>query len=88
MSGHSHNLEYFVNHKKNYLVIGGGGGLKQPLREKGRRKYRDEIDNNFKPLYFYLILNRRGDDLSVTVRGIDLNFVFSERLITTIRMEK
>jgi 3',5'-cyclic AMP phosphodiesterase CpdA len=87
LSGHSHNLEYFINMDKNYLVIGGGGGLKQPLYEKGYRKYSDEIENNFKPVYFYILLKRKGNDLTITSRGLNRDFILFDSHITTIHAD-
>ncbi|HVF98172.1 MAG TPA: metallophosphoesterase, partial [Flavisolibacter sp.] len=33
LSGHSHNFEHYKVQGKDFLVIGGGGGLRQPLRQ-------------------------------------------------------
>ncbi len=75
ISGHSHNLEFFTdNFKKNYLVIGGGGGLSQPLHLPGKRLYGDLIPQDTKPVYFYLIAERKGNSLVLSARGLQRDF--------------
>jgi predicted phosphodiesterase len=76
MTGHSHNLELFRHKDKYFLVIGGGGGLKQPLYKKGSRKWRDAIDDNEKPLYFYIYIKKEAGKLIVTARGFKKDFKF------------
>jgi UDP-2,3-diacylglucosamine pyrophosphatase LpxH len=76
MTGHSHNLEMFKHKDKTFLVIGGGGGLKQPLCKKEYRKWRDALDDNIKPLYFYIIVKRKAGKLIVTARGFKKDFKF------------
>jgi predicted MPP superfamily phosphohydrolase len=74
LSGHSHNLELFNINHKSFLVLGGGGGLKQPLYEGNQQKYDDLIGQNLKPLYFYIILERKGNQLIVKIRGVKKDF--------------
>lgn len=75
LSGHSHNLEYFKNNPNKYfLVLGGGGGLTQPLRLPGKRLYTDLIQQNHKPLYFYVTILRTGNTLSLQARGLKKDF--------------
>ena len=50
ISGHSHNLEYFNFQDRRFLVIGGGGGLKQPLKTGTQQEYSDLINQKDKPL--------------------------------------
>lgn len=75
LSGHSHNLEYFKNNPNKYfLVLGGGGGLTQPLRLPGKRFYTDLIQQNNKPLYFYVTISRTGNILNLKARGLKKDF--------------
>jgi Icc-related predicted phosphoesterase len=76
MTGHSHNLEMFEHNDKTFLVIGGGGGLKQPLLKKEYRRWRDALDDNIKPLYFYINVKRKAGKLIVTARGFKKDFEF------------
>jgi hypothetical protein len=79
ISGHSHNLEYFSeNNGKQFLIIGGGGGIEQPLIPPGERKYYDLINQDVKPLYFYLIIERQGNCLNLIARGFKEDFRFFE----------
>lgn len=75
ISGHSHNLEFFSKDSKKYfLVIGGGGGLTQPLYSGEKRSYKDLIRQDEKPVYFYLVTERIGDSLHLFVRGLEKDF--------------
>lgn len=78
ISGHSHNLEYFTKESKHFFVIGGGGGLHQGVLKKEKRKWHDMIEEDAKPLYFYVIVQRKGDNLKLIVRGIKKDFKFFE----------
>jgi hypothetical protein len=85
ISGHSHNLEYFSDSPgKHFLVTGGGGGIKQPLIPLSKRKYVDLIDQDVKPLYFYLIIERKNNKLQLTIRGFKKDFRFFELNIGTV----
>lgn len=84
LSGHSHNLEYFDQKSKKFLVIGGGGGLKQPLKSEKDRTWKDLISEEDKPLYFYLNIVRKGDKLKVFTRGMKKDFKFFDMSITVI----
>jgi hypothetical protein len=70
ITGHSHNLEYFKGKNgKQFLVIGGGGGISQPLYEGSKEKYHDLIDQAVKPRFFYIKLQRKGSDIEVRISG-------------------
>lgn len=70
ISGHSHNLEYFADpNNKHYLVIGGGGGIAQPLNKGVDVKYKDLIKQEEKPLFFYLVLQRNGNAIEIRILG-------------------
>jgi predicted MPP superfamily phosphohydrolase len=79
ISGHSHNLEYFSDSTgKHFLVIGGGGGIAQPLIPLDERIYHDLLDQDVKPLYFYLLIEKNGNCLKLTARGFKKDFSFFE----------
>ncbi len=70
VTGHSHNLEYFAGKNgKRYLVIGGGGGLEQPVYSGSKEKHPDLIPQGDKPRFFYLVVQRRGNMLDLFIRG-------------------
>lgn len=70
ITGHSHNLELFDGTKgKRFLVIGGGGGIDQPLFTGKKAKYMDLTGLFFKPRYFYLVVRRNDKNLELTIKG-------------------
>jgi predicted MPP superfamily phosphohydrolase len=79
ISGHSHNLEYFSNSiGKHFLVIGGGGGIAQPLIPMDKRKHEDLLNQDAKPLYFYLVIEKNGNCLRLIAKGFKKDFSFFE----------
>lgn len=78
ISGHSHNLEHFTK-EKDFLVVGGGGGLYQGILEKNEERYENQICPDFHLRFFYLLIERNEDKLTVTVKG--LNFDNTEKWI-------
>lgn len=64
ITGHSHNFEHFKKGGKDFLVIGGGGGLHQPLRT-GADCLADEA-SGYKPNFHYLTVKRNGQELKVS----------------------
>jgi hypothetical protein len=89
ISGHSHNLEYFSESTgKHFLVIGGGGGIEQPLISVRKREYFDLIDQDLKPLYFYLIIEKKGNSLNLIARGFKKDFRFFDLDIGSIKVDK
>ena len=64
LSGHSHNFEHYQREGKNLLVIGGGGGLFQPLQTgKG---ILDDLAPDYKPMFHYITVKRSDKQLQVT----------------------
>ena len=56
------------------MVIGGGGGLTQPLLSPGKRAYTDILLQDKKPLYFYLVIQRIGNHIYMETRGMQKDF--------------
>lgn len=76
VSGHSHNLEYFkIREGKHCLVIGGGGGIDQPLYTGTAQKQKDLIEQEIKPRFFYLVLQRSSGNLEMVIRGFSRELV-------------
>jgi UDP-2,3-diacylglucosamine pyrophosphatase LpxH len=63
ISGHSHSFEHFNVSGKNFLVIGGGGGLHQPLDTSSTSI--PDLARNFKPLFHYVRIRRQGTSLII-----------------------
>ncbi|HTK18016.1 MAG TPA: metallophosphoesterase [Mucilaginibacter sp.] len=71
VSGHSHNFEHFVENGKHFLVIGGGGGLYQPLYAK---EVSHDWATSYKPAFHYLLIRRYNDSLQVLSRRLKPDF--------------
>ncbi len=71
ISGHSHNFERFNVEGKYFLVIGGGGGLHQPLNTNA--KFHD-LSSDYKPMFHYLEIKRDNDTLQVLSRQLKPDF--------------
>ncbi len=63
LSGHCHAFEHFKVKGKDFMVIGGGGGLRQPLR-KGIGTLAD-LAEDYKPMFHYITVNIIDDYLQV-----------------------
>lgn len=63
LSGHAHAFEHFQVKGKDFLVIGGGGGLMQRLRT-GIGTLTD-LAENYKPMFHYITVASAGDHLQV-----------------------
>ena len=72
VSGHSHNYERFKVKDKYFLVIGGGGGLHQPL--KANNDLMNDLSADYKPAFHYLNISRIKDKLEVTSRKLKPDF--------------
>lgn len=63
VSGHSHGFEHYQVSGKDFLVIGGGGGLHQPLREGADAL--PDLATEYKPLFHYITVKRSSAGLHV-----------------------
>ncbi|GAB2571229.1 metallophosphoesterase family protein [Spirosoma areae] len=64
ITGHSHAFERYEFEGKTFLVIGGGGGLRQPLNTSPSRL--PDLATNYKPMFHYLAVRREGEGLALT----------------------
>lgn len=55
LSGHAHALEHFNENGKDFLVIGGGGGIQQPLKVGSNARFKDKYDSTNKKRMFHFI---------------------------------
>lgn len=55
MTGHSHAFEHFNKDGKDFVVIGGGGGIHQPLREGDSLK---DLARDYKPMFHFVTMTR------------------------------
>jgi hypothetical protein len=71
ISGHVHNYERFLRDGKVYLVAGGGGGPRAPLREGARRRHTDDLFSGGRIRDFhYLRFRPAAESVEVEVRGL------------------
>jgi len=82
LSGHCHAYEHYKVEGKDFLVIGGGGGLKQPLRQ-GIGTLAD-VALDYKPLFHYVTVETQGDALQVTSYHIKKDFSGFEEGVKTV----
>jgi UDP-2,3-diacylglucosamine pyrophosphatase LpxH len=71
ITGHSHNYEQFKYMGKDFLVIGGGGGLTQPLSKENKLT---DISSSYKPQFHYLVVQRNQQTLCLTSRYLKDDF--------------
>ncbi|RZA01961.1 MAG: metallophosphoesterase [Sphingobacteriaceae bacterium] len=71
LTGHSHNFERFKVQGKDFLVIGGGGGLHQPLLTAF---VTPDLEPKYKPAFHYLQVSREGDKLNILSRQLKTDF--------------
>jgi UDP-2,3-diacylglucosamine pyrophosphatase LpxH len=81
ITGHSHAFERYEFEGKTFLVIGGGGGLRQPLNTSPSRL--PDLAASYKPMFHYLAVRRKGDGLALTsyclhsdFSGFDMGYEF------------
>ncbi len=72
VSGHSHNFEYFHREGKDFVVVGGGGGLHQPMVKPSNR-IPDEA-KGYNPMFHYLTIKRDGGHLMVCSHRLKEDF--------------
>jgi UDP-2,3-diacylglucosamine pyrophosphatase LpxH len=72
ITGHAHDFEHFKIKGKDFLVIGGGGGLHQPLSNSANKL--PDLSMDYKPLFHYLSVKRVADELSVTSHFLSTDF--------------
>lgn len=72
LSGHCHAFEHYKVGGKDFMVIGGGGGLRQPLRQ-GIGTLTD-LAIEYKPMFHYITIRRSADHLHVTSLHLKKDF--------------
>lgn len=72
LTGHSHNFEHFKIAKKDFMVIGGGGGLRQPLKPSSSEL--DDLAKGYKPEFHFLTVDRRQRQLFIKSTYLSKDF--------------
>lgn len=60
ITGHAHAFEHFIQFGKDFLVIGGGGGIHQPLSQD-----RTDVQSDYKPQFHFLTITPKPGLLQI-----------------------
>jgi hypothetical protein len=75
VSGHCHAVEHFRNAGKDFLVIGGGGGLQQPLLIGAERRWADEFPVQTElRMFHYMQCRITAEEIRFTIRMLNDDF--------------
>jgi hypothetical protein len=75
LSGHAHAFEHFKKDSKDFLVIGGGGGLQQPLLTANRQRMKDYFPFDTPTrMFHFLTCEEKGDSLFTKVIMLKIDF--------------
>jgi len=75
ISGHAHAFEHFKRNGKDFLVIGGGGGLQHPLLMGGSQRWKDLFPiPTSKRMFHYLVCELKDSKLNVRVMMLNSDF--------------
>jgi 3',5'-cyclic AMP phosphodiesterase CpdA len=72
ITGHAHAFEHFSYKGKDFLTIGGGGGLHQPLSINPGMP--PDLAVSYKPLFHYVSMVRTGNNIRVTSNAVAPDF--------------
>jgi hypothetical protein len=86
LSGHAHLFEHYRYKEKDFLVIGGGGGLRHPLSRSILQL--PDLAKDYKPAFHYITLSLNHDQLQVISHRLKPDFSgFEEGLKLAIPLE-
>ncbi len=80
MTGHAHLFQHFNVQGKDFLVIGGGGGLNHPLKKKSCGF--PDLSPDYKPMFHYLTVTAFTDHLKISSHLLKEDFSGVEEGIT------
>lgn len=70
LSGHVHGYERFLVQDKTFIVSGGGGGPRLPLRHGERRRFEDLFSATAARPFHYMLLSAETDRLHIDAMGL------------------
>jgi 3',5'-cyclic AMP phosphodiesterase CpdA len=90
VSGHAHAYEHFKVNEKDFLVIGGSGGLQHPLSVGKEAEYKDLYSDSLeKRMFHFLTVQSSRDTLAVVLNMLKPDFSgFNMSLQLTYSREK
>ncbi|MBA4311656.1 MAG: metallophosphoesterase [Chlorobiaceae bacterium] len=75
LSGHAHAFEHFQKGGKDFVVLGGGGGLLHPLLLGAERRWVDLFPNaTERRMFHYILCEQRGEFLNLTVKMLNPDY--------------
>jgi len=75
ISGHAHAFEHFKIKGKDFLVIGGGGGIQQKLYTGTEEKYKDLFNTNLETrMFHFIMINIDKDKLIIRLEMLNKDF--------------
>lgn len=75
ISGHAHAIEHFRQKGKDFLVVGGGGGLQHPLLLGSSQRWKDLFPiPTAKRMFHYLVCELKDSTLNVRVTMLNSDF--------------
>ncbi len=84
ITGHSHAFEHFVQSGKDFFVIGGGGGIHQPLSQD-----LNDIQSDYKPEFHFLMITPNSRVLQIDSYSLKNDFSgFEKRHILDLVIKK
>ena len=72
VSGHAHMFQHFKVSGKDFLVIGGGGGLNHPVNKKSCGY--EDLSKDYKPMFHYLTVERFSDHFKIVSHRLKKDF--------------
>ncbi|MEN9685692.1 MAG: hypothetical protein RLZZ28_1478 [Bacteroidota bacterium] len=72
ITGHAHVFQHFIVNNKNFLTLGGGGGLHHAVK-KGRTEIKN-FSESYNPEFHYLFVQRTGNGLNLVSRKLNDDF--------------
>jgi hypothetical protein len=78
LSGHSHSFEHFVKSGKDFLVIGGGGGLQHPLYKGQESLHTDSYEGPLNQRVFHYLncqIDKNGMDIEIKMLSPDFSTI-------------
>ena len=90
VSGHCHAVEHFKKGGKDFLVIGGGGGLQQPLLIGAERRWTDEFPAKTElRMFHYMRCSITAEEVRFTIRMLNGDFAsFHDALTLTFPIQQ
>ena len=71
ITGHAHAFEHFIINSKDFLIIGGGGGLLQPLLLGNNQRWEDKFHGEVRRFFHFARILPRHDALEIQIQKVN-----------------